>query len=205
MKKILSTILFTMSFIATAHAETSISLTPTQSQAVEKLTDASVDMLDIGGVLNHKYGKPIKINNSKQTCFIERFATSEGYRQYQHERAIKYVIAKTPQQVQQDLNLLTPKLITTTHELFEMGFKDKMAFSTKKISSATEKRMAEISSDPTASMPLIQLMTDTSYEDLRNFLNIDGKNTRNGMVLYMLWGMQQCDIKINELENKAEK
>lgn len=210
MKKILSTILFTMSFIATAHAETSISLTPTQSQAVEKLTDASVQIFNIGDMFKSLMDKDskegmLKAGNPKQACMNEKFATSQGYRQYQHERAIKYVIAKTPQQVQQDLNLLTPQVVKNTHEMFDMVIKDKLNSSAEKISSTTDKRMNEIMSDPAVSMSLIQLTTDTNYQDLRNFLNMDKKNMQNSMMMYMLWSMQQCDAKLSELRAKGEK
>ncbi|WP_227429868.1 hypothetical protein [Psychrobacter sp. I-STPA6b] len=162
-----------------------IVLTDTQKQAVEYLTDASVQIIDIGQIVKTQSGIKLSFQKpSQQSCLTDKFMTSEGYQQYQHDRAVKYVVSKTPQQIQQDIKLLTPQLVSAFHSLIANGNREAL-------------------NDPAILSLASNLIYSSNYQDLREYINFKPDFSKNDVVKYFLWSMTQCDVSLDDL-NKSE-
>lgn len=155
-----------------------IVLTSTQEQAVKQLTEASLQMINLGQIIDNQGGITLHDSLSQQSC-LNNFLTSEGYHQYQHDRAVKYVISKTPTQLQQDLQILTPQ-VASAFRTFRTDFK--------------------IVDDPYINLSMYKLMYDSSFQDLRKLLNFNLPVTiTDDAAIYLSWAMKQCNVSLDDL------
>lgn len=200
--------------VPTAYADNQMNdleLTEKQTQAIEFLTQASVDVLDMSDVFklakseDQRRHKKNKLSSEKKQCIYGVAENTHNYYLYQKDLVTRYVIANSPQKVQQDMAALKPQVINFFGQLYDQGIKN--VTSRKKIHRQEQENKVESilkSMDVESIMLIRQIMKEDSYSQLRSLLNLDGisKSKSDKKLLdvegYTLWAINQCDVNLSE-------
>ncbi len=185
-----------------AHA---VELDTQQKTQAQRLTDISLSILDLSKVL--KDTDPLKnipksLLEENKSCLKHHLTTREGYHQYQLERAQRYVVSRTPQQLQQDFEVLNHDTIQILGGLFDDVLKSKQyGVDETKFKQQATKNLLEY---PEKLEKIMILLTDPAFRDLRVLLQLNGFDDPNNAhqigklmaVQYFLWSLNQCHISL---------
>lgn len=198
-------------------------LLPIQSHAVKlnkeqkdlagALTTKLVETYDLSKVNKAMYAKTQfehldVFGDENKKCLVEKLTTTDNYYAFKKTSVEPYIVSKTSQQINQDLQMLTPELV----ELMNVGISNVMQIIEDEVvnsdileeleTSALNHNYADYS---TASLlKLSQFSFNPAYKDLRDLVPFSYDKQQSlfkGAIhgeQYLLWSMQQCSVEISE-------
>lgn len=183
-----------MSTNANATVNTNFDLTPEQQKAVDFFTKTSLEIIDYSEIFleANKGGEEMKsfssLTQGKHSCLYNVF--TERYEHYQRKKATAYVLANTPQKINQDISILSPELVAVLSKVIDTAVDDGLSGKETPVETLIGNEKIE------NLYSLTELMENDSYAGLQDLIGLDSENEP---ALFFLWGMGECSIKFSEL------
>ena len=154
-----------------------------------------------------------KLPPAKFSCMKTQLS-AQGFKRYQQERAERYVVEFSPEQIERDLAVFDNEVVDALHKATNMADK----FVVKPNTDRQWEQSLERWSDAIAQIPGLEskvntLVTDTRYAAVMDFVNLpqskikDGENAEEaGEIVaghYLLWAMENCGVEISDFPDDS--
>lgn len=185
-------------------------LTPQQKQVATKLTDAALTIMDVSRVIGMVYDEDELLDSNglqdltplQKMCVGDRLLKSQGFYDFKYNQISKYVPTRTPEQLQNEVAILTPEVLDLLSKAFDTGIevalKQEKGEPTDDILSIDSEYgvalMDVLTGDDTKTiMNLFNLQGKQEYKPLRQVLSIDSEKQAEKMVeQYIIWSISKC-------------
>lgn len=192
-------------------------LSPAQKRNAQRLTDLSLRIFNVGEMVAGEVARSgshyAKLPPAKFSCMKTQLS-AQGFKRYQQERAERYVVEFSPEQIERDLAVFDNEVVDALHKATNMADK----FVVKPNTDRQWEQSLERWSDAIAQIPGLEskvntLVTDTRYAAVMDFVNLpqskikDGENAEEaGEIVaghYLLWAMENCGVEISDFPDDS--
>ena len=192
-------------------------LSPAQKRNAQRLTDLSLRIFNVGEMVAGEVARSgshyAKLPPAKFSCMKTQLS-AQGFKRYQQERAERYVVEFSPEQIERDLAVFDNEVVDALHKATNMADK----FVVKPNTDRQWEQSLERWSDAIAHTPGLEskvntLVTDTRYAAVMDFVNLpqskikDGENAEEaGEIVaghYLLWAMENCGVEISDFPDDS--
>lgn len=192
-------------------------LSPAQKRNAQRLTDLSLRIFNVGEMVAGEVARSgshyAKLPPAKFACMKTQLS-AQGFKRYQQERAERYVVEFSPEQIERDLAVFDNEVVDALHKATNMADK----FVVKPNTDRQWEQSLERWSDAIAQTLGLEskvntLVTDTRYAAVMDFVNLpqskikDGENAEEaGEIVaghYLLWAMENCGVEISDFPDDS--
>lgn len=185
-------------------------LTSQQKQVATKLTDAALTIMDVSRVIGMVYDEDGLLDSNglqdltplQKMCVGDRLLKTQGFYDFKYNQISKYVPTRTSDELQKEVEILTPEVLNLLSKAFDTGIKialkQEMGESADNIeimdSDFGIALMDVLTGDDTKTiMNLFNLQGKQEYKPLRQVLSIDSEKQAEKMVeQYIIWSISKC-------------
>ena len=192
-------------------------LSPAQKRNAQRLTDLSLRIFNVGEMVAGEVARSgshyAKLPPAKFSCMKTQLS-AQGFKRYQQERAERYVVEFSPEQIERDLAVFDNEVVDALHKATNMA--DKFAGrpnADRQWEQSLERWSDAIAQTPGLESKVNTLVTDTRYAAVMDFVNLpqskikDGENAEEaGEIVaghYLLWAMENCGVEISDFPDDS--
>ena len=192
-------------------------LSPAQKRNAQRLTDLSLRIFNVGEIVASEVARSgshyAKLPPAKFSC-VKTQLSAQGFKRYQQERAERYVVEFSPEQIERDLAVFDNEVVDALHKATNMA--DKFAGrpnADRQWEQSLERWSDAIAQTPGLESKMNTLVTDTRYAAVMDFVNLPqskikgGKNAEEaGEIMagrYLLWAMENCGVEISDFPDDS--
>ena len=192
-------------------------LSPAQKRNAQRLTDLSLRIFNVGEMVAGEVARSgshyAKLPPAKFSCMKTQLS-AQGFKRYQQERAERYVVEFSPEQIERDLAVFDNEVVDALHKATNMADKFVVKPNTDRQWEQSLERWSDaIAQTPGLESKMNTLVTDTRYAAVMDFVNLpqskikDGENAEEaGEIVaghYLLWAMENCGVEISDFPDDS--